>query len=80
MTDAIGYKDAKRKIKREMSYFLVGCIAFSVLAIASIVYGYYVLFVNSYDWPRHSAIWGGRRNIAVMGNGQGFLPTYSIAS
>lgn len=58
MTDAIGYKDAKRKIKREMSYFLVGCIAFSVLAIASIVYGYYVLFVNSYDWPRHSAIWG----------------------
>lgn len=58
MTDAIEYKDAKRKIKREMFYFLVGCVAFFALAIASIVYGYYVLFVNSYDWPWHSAIWG----------------------
>lgn len=41
-----------------MSCFLVGCVFSPVLAIASIVYGYYVLFVNSYDWPRHSAIWG----------------------
>ena len=58
MTDAAEYKEAKRKIKREMFYFLLGCAAFVVLAVASVVYAYYVLFENAHDWPRGGAIWG----------------------
>lgn len=58
MTDAAEYKEAKRKIKREMFYFLLGCAAFVVLAVASVVYAYYVLFENAHDWPRQNAIWG----------------------
>lgn len=58
MTDAAEYKEARRKIKREMFYFLLGCAFFGILAVASVVYGYYVLFENTHNWPRHSAIWG----------------------
>lgn len=72
MTDVIEYKDAKQKIKLEMSYFVVGCVFFAVLAIASIVYGYYVLFVNSYDWPRHSAIWGAGGILLLWEMGRAF--------
>lgn len=58
MINAAEYKEVKRKIKREMLYFLLGCMAFAVLAVASVIYAYYVLFENAHDWPRQGAIWG----------------------